>query len=81
MSNLVRPAIFVRFQVFTVASMKMASFWDIAPCSVVEVYTDVSELSTASIIRAIHRPDEEGAISHKAVICLRYLSLFTDINM
>jgi hypothetical protein len=28
----------VRFQVFTAASMKMAAFWDVAPCSLVEVY-------------------------------------------
>jgi hypothetical protein len=27
----------VRFQVFTVASMKMAVFWVVAPCSLVEV--------------------------------------------
>jgi hypothetical protein len=28
----------VRFQVFTAASMKMTVFWDVAPCSLVEVY-------------------------------------------
>jgi hypothetical protein len=28
----------VRFQVLTVANMKMTVFWDIAPCSVLEVY-------------------------------------------
>jgi hypothetical protein len=28
----------VRFQVLTAASMKMAIFWDVAPCSLVEVY-------------------------------------------
>jgi hypothetical protein len=27
----------MRFQVFTMASMKMTAFWDIAPCSLVEV--------------------------------------------
>jgi hypothetical protein len=27
-----------RFQVLTAASMKMAVFWDVAPCSLVEVY-------------------------------------------
>jgi hypothetical protein len=27
-----------RFQVLTAASMKVTSFWDIAPCSLVEVY-------------------------------------------
>jgi hypothetical protein len=29
---------FVRFQVLTAASTKMAVFWDVAPCSLVEVY-------------------------------------------
>jgi hypothetical protein len=29
---------FMRFQVLTVASMKMTVFWDVAPCSLVEVY-------------------------------------------
>jgi hypothetical protein len=28
---------FVRFQIFTAASMKMTTFWDIAPCSLVEI--------------------------------------------
>jgi hypothetical protein len=28
----------VRFQVLTAASMKIAVFWDVAPCSLVEVY-------------------------------------------
>jgi hypothetical protein len=27
----------VRFQVLTAASLKMTAFWDVAPCSVVEV--------------------------------------------
>jgi hypothetical protein len=27
----------VRFQVLTAASMKMTAFWDITPCSVVEL--------------------------------------------
>jgi hypothetical protein len=29
---------YVRFQVLTAASMKMAAFWDVAPCSLVKVY-------------------------------------------
>jgi hypothetical protein len=32
-------------------TMKMAVFWDVAPCSQVEKLTDVSEMLTASIIR------------------------------
>jgi hypothetical protein len=28
----------VRFQVFMLASMKITVFWDVAPCSLVEVY-------------------------------------------
>jgi hypothetical protein len=28
----------VRFQVLTAASMKMTVFWDVAPCSLVDVY-------------------------------------------
>jgi hypothetical protein len=41
----------VRFQVFKEASMKVTAFWDVAPCSLVEV-DDVSEVRTVSIIRA-----------------------------
>jgi hypothetical protein len=40
-----------RFQVFMAGSMKVNVFLDVAPCSMVEV-TDVSEILTASIIRA-----------------------------
>jgi hypothetical protein len=40
------------FQVLTAASMTMIASWDIALCSLVEV-SDVSEVRTASIIRAI----------------------------
>jgi hypothetical protein len=38
--------------------MKMAVFWDVTPCSLVELY-DVSELLAASIIRAMS-PDDGG---------------------
>jgi hypothetical protein len=31
-------------------SMKMAVFWVVAPCSLVEVYTDILEVLAASII-------------------------------
>jgi hypothetical protein len=41
----------MRFQVLTAASMKAKAFWDIELCSLVEV--DVSEVLTASIIRAM----------------------------
>jgi hypothetical protein len=30
--------VIVRFQVLTAASMKMTVFWDVAPCSLVEIY-------------------------------------------
>jgi hypothetical protein len=39
----------MRLQVLTATSMKMAVFWDVGPCSL----TDVSEVLTASIIRAM----------------------------
>jgi hypothetical protein len=37
--------------------LTVAVFWDVAPCSVVEVYQfiDVSEVLAASIIRAINK--------------------------
>jgi hypothetical protein len=44
----------VIFQVLKAASMKVAVFWVVALCSLVEV-TDVSEVLAASIIRAIAR--------------------------
>jgi hypothetical protein len=31
-------SIAVRFQVLMAVSMKMIAFWDIAPCSLVEIY-------------------------------------------
>jgi hypothetical protein len=40
----------VRFQVLPAESMKAAVFWDVAPCSLVDVYQR-SELLAASIIR------------------------------
>jgi hypothetical protein len=46
-----RPT-YVRFQVTTAAIMKFKVFWDVGPCSHVEVH-DVSEVRTASIIRAV----------------------------
>jgi hypothetical protein len=42
----------VRFQVLKAASMKFRVFWDVAPCSHVEV-AEISEVRTASIIRAM----------------------------
>jgi hypothetical protein len=42
----------VRFQALAGASMKMAAFWVVVPCSLVK-FTDVSEVLAASIIRAI----------------------------
>jgi hypothetical protein len=44
----------VRFQVLAAAGMKVTSFWDVAPCSLTLKYTDVSEVFTASIIRAMN---------------------------
>jgi hypothetical protein len=38
MSDLEDHLTLVRFQVLTAASMKMSVFWDVAPCSVVEIY-------------------------------------------
>jgi hypothetical protein len=39
----------------------MAVFLDVAPCSLVEVLTDVSEVLAASIVMAMtHRPDGGG---------------------
>jgi hypothetical protein len=43
---------FVRFQVLTAANVKFRVFWAVAPCSYMK-WTDVSEVRTASIIRAI----------------------------
>jgi hypothetical protein len=42
----------VRFQVLTAASMKMAVFWDVAQCSLVEIDRRFRGL-TAFVIRAI----------------------------
>jgi hypothetical protein len=43
----------LRFKVFTAARMKIALFWIVIPCSLVEV-TDVSEVLAAFIIRAVN---------------------------
>jgi hypothetical protein len=52
----------VGFEILTAVSTKMAVFWVVAPCSLVEV-TSVSEVLAASIIRAMttHRLDDEGS--------------------
>jgi hypothetical protein len=42
----------VRFQVLTATSMKTAVFWDVAPCSLVDI-DDVSEVLAVSIIRVM----------------------------
>jgi hypothetical protein len=42
----------VRFQVLTAASIKITAFWNVAPCSLVDVYRR-SEVLAASIIRAM----------------------------
>jgi hypothetical protein len=42
----------IRFQVLTEASMKITVFWDVVPCSLVEVYSR-SEAVAASIVRAM----------------------------
>jgi hypothetical protein len=46
----------VGFEILTAARMKMAVFWVVVPCSLVEVYRR-SEVLSASIIRAISLPD------------------------
>jgi hypothetical protein len=51
-SDELTPHIFMRFQVLTAASMKLAAFWDVAPCSVVGT-DDVSEVITVFVIRTI----------------------------
>jgi hypothetical protein len=56
----------VRFQVLTENSMKMVVFWDVAPCSPVDI-NHVLEVITASIIRAI-ATRLHGATSQKTVI-------------
>jgi hypothetical protein len=45
----------VRFQVLTATSMKITVFWDVAPCSLVEIDL-VSEVLTA-----MNRPDDGGS--------------------
>lgn len=44
----------LRFKIYTATNVKMAVFWDAAKCSVIEI-SDVSEMITFSIIRAIRR--------------------------
>jgi hypothetical protein len=44
----------VRFQVLTVACMKMTVFWEFAPCNLVK-FIHVSEEPTASINRAMKK--------------------------
>jgi hypothetical protein len=42
----------MRFQILTATSMKMAVFWDVAPCSLV-ILTDVSEEFTVLMMEAV----------------------------
>jgi hypothetical protein len=68
----------VRFQVLAVASTKMRAFWDIAPCSLVEVERRFRS-TYDSIIRAMRRQCTSatlyGAISEKAEGLLIYRRL------
>jgi hypothetical protein len=50
--TLLKELIAVGFEVLTAVSMKMAVFWVVAPCSLVEVYQR-SEVLAAPIIRAM----------------------------
>jgi hypothetical protein len=51
---------YVRFQALTASSMTFRVFWDVVMLKL----TDVSEVHTASIIRAMNRPDYKGSM-HK----------------
>jgi hypothetical protein len=46
---------FVRFQVFPAANMKMAGFWDAAPCSLVEVALMMEAASTSETSVKFHQ--------------------------
>jgi hypothetical protein len=54
------PEGYVRFQALTASSMKLRVFWDVVMLKL----TDVSEVHTAYITRAMNRPDYEGSM-HK----------------
>jgi hypothetical protein len=41
----------VRFHILTAVSMKMTVFWDVAPCSLIEINRPIS----------IHFPDDGGS--------------------
>jgi hypothetical protein len=56
----------VRFEALTAVSMKVAVFWVIAQCSLVEG-TDVSEVLTVSIIRIIDLIMETASTSEISV--------------
>jgi hypothetical protein len=43
----------MRFQSPTTARMNCSVFWYVAPCGLAEVYASVTEMLTASIIRAV----------------------------
>jgi hypothetical protein len=49
---------FVRFQVLTAPSMKLAVFWDVAPCNLVEI--DRRFKGAASIIIAMIQSDRNN---------------------
>jgi hypothetical protein len=45
--------------------MKVAVFWVLAPCRLVDVFTDVSEILAASIIRAMIEAADTSEMSVK----------------
>jgi hypothetical protein len=49
--------ILVRFQVLTAASMKIIVFWDVAPCSLIEVY----QRFRGTYCIHHHSPDDGGS--------------------
>jgi hypothetical protein len=50
--------------------MKMAVFWDVAQCS--QIFTDVLEVLTASIIRAMSHHPGDGGISTSEMLVSIY---------
>jgi hypothetical protein len=64
----------VRYQVLTAASMKMTAFWDIAPCSLAEIYR------CSSAAHCLHHQDYTAQYPRRQSSDCAALLLFFRIN-
>jgi hypothetical protein len=69
----------VRSEVLTAVTMKITGFWDVTPCSLIEVYLHFVEYSSVGIATRLRtgRPRTLGSISDRGKIFLSFVNAQT----